>query len=157
MKKLTISILIILIISLYGQEKIQQKEDFDPLTLNEPPISFMNEAKIYEIISDSRDYSNGDYLQETFHEIEQDGWKIQLFSTKNFYEADSLKKLAERYFPDENVESIFNAPYYKIRMGNCSKRDEAERLRQAAVRRQFNNAWIIPTRVKVREKISINK
>jgi hypothetical protein len=157
MKKLTICLLILPVISLMGQEKITQNEEFDPFTLNEPPISFMHEAKIYEIISDSRDYSKSDYFLESYREIEQDGWKIQLYSTKNYYEADSLEKLAKQYFPDENVEKIFNAPYYKIRMGNCSRREEAEQLRQAAVRRQFNNAWIIPTRIKVKEKISINK
>ena len=157
MKKLFIYGLIFFISVLNAQEKAKQNEEFDPLTLNEPPILFMNEANIYEIISDNRDYSNKNLNEEIFREIEQDGWKIQLYSTKNFYEADSLKKLAIKYFPEEKVESLYNSPYYKIRLGNCAKRRDAERLQQTAVRRQFTNAWIIPTRIKIKEKISYNK
>ena len=140
-----------------AQEIIEQNEEFDPLTLNEPPVPLMNKSAIYEIISENGNYSEGNYYQNKFREIEKEGWKIQLISTKDFYEADSLKKMAEKYFPNETVESLYNSPYYKIRLGNCSKRSEAQKLLKAAIRREFYAAWIIPTKIKVKEKISINK
>ena len=157
MKKIILLLLLISIGTLLnGQIIADQNEEFDPMTLNEPPISFMNITDIYEIISDIHDYSysNGD-LQ--YRVIDKQGWKIQIYSTKNFYKADSIQQRTKSIFPDEEVVSIFNSPYYKIRLGNCESRDEAEQLLRSVKRRSLGSPWIIPSRIKVREKISINK
>ncbi len=157
MKKLLILISIFTVTFLNAQVIVEQNEDFDPLTLKEPPVSMMNTSDIYEIISDVHGYTYGNVSENEFREIEMQGWKIQLFSTKNFYKADSIKNLAVDQFPTEDVVSIFNSPYYKIRIGNCKDRNDAEQLLKNAKRRQFNSAWIIPSRIKVKEKISTNK
>ncbi|MBN2279023.1 MAG: SPOR domain-containing protein [Candidatus Marinimicrobia bacterium] len=150
-------ILFIMLAFLNAQVLIRQNEDFDPATLNEPPVSMMNTSDIYEIISDVHGYTFGNLAGNEMRTMEMQGWKIQLYSTKNFYEADSIKNLADQAFPNEEVISVFNSPYYKIRMGNCKNRNEAEYLLEEAKRRQFHNAWIIPSRVMVEERTSINK
>jgi len=157
MKKLLILISIFSVTYLNAQVIAKQNEDFDPLTLNEPPVSILNTSDIYEIISDVHGYTYGSVSENEFREIKMQGWKIQLFSTKNFYEADSIKNLANDQFPNEEVLSIFNSPYYKIRIGNCKDRNNAEQLLQDAKNRQFNSAWIIPSRIKVKERITANK
>lgn len=155
-KKLILCLLLMILTSLLKAQIIaEQNEEFDPLTLNEPPISFLKEAKIYEIISENRDFSQAGFSETEVREIERDGWKIQLISTKNYYVADSLKKAAQKYFPEEEIVTIFNSPYYKIRLGNCNRRIDAENLHKQAIRHRFNNAWIIPTRIKVKEKTII--
>lgn len=157
MKKLFILLSIFTVTFLRAQIVAEQNEDFDPMTLNEPPVSIMNTSDIYEIISDVHGYRYSNATENEFREIEIQGWKIQLFSTKNFYEADSIKNLATSQFPNEDVISIFNSPYYKIRVGNCKNRNNAEQLLQNAKDRQFNSAWIIPSRIKIKERITTNK
>ncbi len=158
MRKIILTTLIFLIGTLLNAQVIaEQNEEFDPMTLNEPPISFMNITDIYEIISDIHDYSHGNGDQPGSRIIDKQGWKIQIISTKNFYEADSIQQRAKSLFPNEEVVSVFNSPYYKIRLGNCESRDEAERLLQSVKRKNLGSPWVIPSRIKVREKIYINK
>src|SRR6056297_336112 len=143
MKKIIIAALIFLVGSLLNAQVIaEQNEEFDPMTLNEPPISFMNITDIYEIISDIHDYSHGNGDQQDTRIIDKQGWKIQIYSTKNFYEADSLQQRAKTLFPQKEVVSIFNSPYYKIRLGNCESRDEAEQLLRSVKRRNLGSPWI---------------
>ena len=157
MKNLMIILLLCFVTGMNAQVMAEQNEDFDPMTLNEPPIAFMNRSDIYEIISDIHDFSYGAYATENVSEIEMQGWKIQVFSTKSFYEADSIKNITQTYFPNEEVVTVFNSPYYKIRLGNCKNRNDAEELLQAVKRRQYGSPWIIPSRIRVRENISTNK
>jgi len=131
----------------------RQNESFDPMDLNEPPLPFMDGTMIYEIITDiNKPTIMHDLGKDTLHVVEKMGWKVQVFSTSDFYEADTVYKQAKDSFEDEEVEKIFNSPYYKIRVGNCSTREEAENLLSKALELKYREAWIIRTRVKVKEK-----
>jgi len=111
----------------FAREQIaRQNESFDPMNLNEPPLPFMDRAMIYEIITDiNKPIIMHDLKKDTLHVVEKIGWKVQVFSTSDFYEADTIYKQVQDSFEDEEVEKIFNSPYYKIRVGNCSTRGES--------------------------------
>ncbi len=154
MKKLLIIIYIFTTAALNGQIIATQNETFDPMTLNEPPLATMNQSDIYEIISDIHDYSYGKFSNNDYRITEMQGWKIQMHSTKNFYESDSIKQVVSTLFPQQEVVSVFNSPYYKIRLGNYQNRAVAEQTLRKARQQGFANSWIIPSRIKIKEKIS---
>jgi hypothetical protein len=47
---------------------------------------------------------------------------------------------------------VFEAPNYKVRMGNFFDRQQAERFRQILVRKGYSSAWIIRTRIDPKRK-----
>ena len=125
-------------------------ETYNPLELNEPPMSIYNGALIYEVFTG---LGEGTKSLDTSKVIVVDGYKVQLFSTEDFYLADSLYKMCMEIFGKGDVERVFNSPYYKIRVGNCLTREEAEKLLQTAVKAGFKDSWIIRTKVRVKERV----
>ncbi|HCK99918.1 MAG TPA: hypothetical protein DHW42_07445 [Candidatus Marinimicrobia bacterium] len=150
-------ILIVLIISgmsfLAAQEwMVDQDESFDPLNLHEPSLPFLDGSMIYEIITDIKE--PGERLsRDTVRVIEKTGWKVQLFSTTDFYKADTVYFQACDDFIEEEVVKVFNSPNYKIRVGNCTTRESAEELLSRALDLKYRDAWIIRTSVKVEERL----
>lgn len=131
-----------------------QDESFDPLKLAEPSLPILDGSLIYEIITDIREPAPVDRLpRDTARVVEKMGWKVQLFSTVDFYEADSLYLKAVADFIDQEVLKVFNSPYYKIRVGNCPNRQAAERLLSRALDLQYRDAWIIRTPIRVEERL----
>ena len=48
---------------------------------------------------------------------------------------------------DEKVYIIFEAPNYKLRVGDFLDRENAERLRMRLVSSDFPSSWIVRTRI----------
>jgi len=139
---------------LAGQEAaVPQDESFDPLDLYEPSLPILDGSMIYEIITDIQTPRERGLEQDSARVVEKMGWKVQLFSTTDFYEADSLYLKAVDDFIDQEVVKEFNSPYYKIRVGNCTTREAAEELLKRAANLNYRDAWIIRTPVKTEEKL----
>ncbi len=74
------------------------------------------------------------------------GFRIQIF-------ASSTEKNASRVADDaraalgENVYVDHIAPYYKVRVGNCLTREEAEGLRKSALNQGYAGAFIVETMI----------
>ena len=153
-KLLFFSILLIFTTLLAQKHVAEQDESFDPMKLNEPPPPFNDKTMIYEIVTDiDEKLSTPESVYDSLHFVEKMGWKVQIFSSSDFFEADTAYRLALESFEGYDVEKIFNSPYYKIRIGNCVSREEAEDLLYKATKLNFKDAWIIRTRVKVKEKV----
>ncbi|MCF7886574.1 MAG: SPOR domain-containing protein [Candidatus Marinimicrobia bacterium] len=153
MDKIYKLLLLILLFSRLGisQNEIpHQYEEFDPLTLNEPFLPIANGTMIKEIFTgiEPDRYSQRDSMRY----VEQMGWKVQAVSIKDGVEADSILNKLSSVFGKENTQMIWNPPYWKIRVGNCASRMEAERLLDRIKRMGYNRAWIIRARVRIREK-----
>ena len=133
---------------------VEQDESFDPLDLYEPSLPMLDGSMIHEIITDIKEPSASDRLsRDSSRVVEKMGWKVQLYSSTNFFEADTLFLKAVDDFIDQEVVKEFNSPYYKIRVGNCVTRDEAEALLKRAAELKYRDAWIIRTPVKTDEKL----
>ncbi|MCD6440705.1 MAG: hypothetical protein J7L86_02810 [Candidatus Marinimicrobia bacterium] len=150
-------ILIVLIISgmsfLMAQERMaDQDESFDPLNLHEPSLPILDGSMIYEIITDIKEPDER-LCRDTVRIVEKTGWKVQLFSTTDFYKADTVYFQAVDDFIEEEVVKVFNSPNYKIRVGNCTTRESAEELLRRALDLKYRDAWIIRTSVKVKERL----
>lgn len=78
------------------------------------------------------------------------GYRVQLFSTTDYYAAVRTRNDAASRFTEEIIMD-FEPPYYKIRAGNFTDRQKAEELRSFARTAGYPEAWVIQT------KVTINK
>jgi hypothetical protein len=135
----------------YSQnDRAVQNEEFDPLTLNEPFLPIASGSMIREIFTGVAEDSYR--AQDSLRFIEQMGWKVQVLSIKDGVRADSVLKKLSNVFGEENTQMIWNSPYWKIRVGNCATRLEAERLLDKVKRIGYDRAWIIRSRIRIKER-----
>ena len=115
---------------------------FDPLALNDDDI-IINGAEMpafSNISNEVPDTGNIDY------DIMVEGYRVQVYTTQNINEADSILTLADSLFSGEAYLQ-FDAPLYKIRVGNLKSRANAEKLQIATRKNGFPRSWVLRTRV----------
>ena len=88
-------------------------------------------------------------LDSNITEIE--GFRVQIFATQERNKADQLQKELALKF-DEKIYIIFEAPNYKLRIGDFLDRDDAEILRMRLVSSGFPSSWILRTRIQPKLK-----
>ena len=75
-----------------------------------------------------------------------EGFRVQVLATGDRGKAENLKNdLSLKY--THNIYVVFEAPNYKVRMGNFIDRKHAESFRQSLVNSGYPSAWIIRTRI----------
>lgn len=72
----------------------------------------------------------------------QQVFRIQLLTSNQFSEASFARKVAEELFSD-TVEVTYDAPYYKLRVGQFVSRQEAERQLPRAQSLGYPNALVV--------------
>jgi hypothetical protein len=76
------------------------------------------------------------------------GYRVQIYAASDRELAQQRATEFEQYF-DEKVYVIAEGLLYKIRIGNCVSRDEAEALRQKALSMGYEGAFVVSTTVEV--------
>jgi hypothetical protein len=74
------------------------------------------------------------------------GFRIQLLMTPEIDQANKLK-IEVTPLLNDLVYVIFDAPYYKVRVGDCKNRTTANQLLKFFIERGYKNAWIVPDKV----------
>jgi hypothetical protein len=75
-----------------------------------------------------------------------EGYRVQVLATRYFERADSLAVIMKNTVSD-SVYVDFEAPNYKVRIGDFIDRDSAELLQQELVQMGYNSAWILRARI----------
>jgi len=75
-----------------------------------------------------------------------EGYRVQVLATRYFERADSLAVIMKNTIRD-SVYVDFEAPNYKVRVGDFIDRNTAETLQQELVQMGYNSAWILRTRI----------
>ena len=75
-----------------------------------------------------------------------EGYRVQVLATRYFERANSLAVIMKNTVSD-SVYVDFEAPNYKVRIGDFIDRDSAESLQQELVQMGYNSAWILRTRI----------
>lgn len=121
-------------------------EKFDPLILNDEDIKIKKSEPV-EAESDFND-SFIKYMgkKENFEE-EVQGYRVQICAVSDEEAARNIERDAILKF-NEKVYLIYDSPYYKVRIGDCTTRFEADRLQQIAISKGFDDAWVVKTKVK---------
>jgi len=122
-------------------------ENYNPSLFDE------NELKIQKTISPDSKSDNIDdlLLQSPVEEPlpeETDGFRVQICAVADEIKAKQVQRDAIMQFLNEEVYLDYHAPYYKVRIGNCLTRYEAEQLQQLVIKKGFADAWVVRTIVK---------
>jgi len=137
---LKLIILLFSIISiLHGQNN---KIKFDPNRLRDP------EPKWPKIINpiNSKNLSNQDSASLDSASIIVEGFRIQLFATRDRFNAEKFQIDFGKIY-DKKIYVIFEAPNYKVRIGNFIDRNRAEKVRNEFSKKGYPSAWIIRTKI----------
>ncbi|MCH8927167.1 MAG: SPOR domain-containing protein [Candidatus Marinimicrobia bacterium] len=115
---------------------------FDPLSLNDDDI-IINGADMPAFSNRSKELSDTSNID---YNIMVAGYRVQVYTTQNISEADSILTLTDSLFNGEAYLQ-FDAPLYKIRVGNLKSRANAETLQLVTRKKGFPRSWVLRTRV----------
>ena len=164
--RISIILLVTLVLSCSSQKTIITEEtynnlagvneEFDPLSLEEPMLVIKSDEKQVEptsfdpltqqrIVSESIDTTSNIY-----------GYRVQIAATQDEEIAREIRKEAILKFSEE-VYWVYDGPYFKIRIGDCTSRFEAEDLQQYAIEKGFMEAWVIRTLINPKNRSKIKE
>ena len=75
-----------------------------------------------------------------------EGYRVQILATKQLVNAERLQKDLSSIL-NQKIYIVFEAPNYKVRVGNFIDRNKAEIFRQNIVKKGYQSSWIIRTRI----------
>lgn len=128
-----------------GVQPPGMNEEFDPMTLGDYNFTIKSREKEPELAIVPTQSAAIDSASRNEPET-ADGFRVQIISTTDENAAREIRK--EAILKQENdVYLIFDSPYYKVRVGNCLTRSEADELQDLLVKKGFLDAWVIRTKV----------
>ena len=71
------------------------------------------------------------------------GFRIQITSTNSRDQAFNVKTLVLSRFPDQKVYTTYQAPLFKVRVGDFIKRDDAEKYRKLMLSIFQNGMYVV--------------
>jgi hypothetical protein len=77
------------------------------------------------------------------------GYRVQIFASATQEGADQAAAEARGRF-SERVHIDYEPPFFKVRVGDCTTRHEAERLRERAVQLGYEGPFVTETAIDVR-------
>lgn len=88
---------------------------------------------------------------EQIEEASRLGFRVQIFASTGVDAARAVEGAAKGKF-SEGVYLSYDPPTYKIRIGNCNSRAEAETLLRKALDLGYNDSWIVRDYITVKVK-----
>jgi hypothetical protein len=128
--------------------KPQFDESFDPLSLNDDDIIIAG-----AMVEKSNPENPVVVVDEKTIPQEVNGFRVQILATKNIETASLFEQEATERFEslEHKTYLIFEAPLYKIRVGDCKERADAENLREIAKQYGYREAFIVKCKIQVVE------
>ena len=83
------------------------------------------------------------------------GFRIQIFSSSGVDEATFIKDIAIQKFAGDSVYVVYDAPVYKVRVGDFLNRYEANQRLPEFTEKGYRDAWIVPDRIIQRKFVRI--
>ena len=133
---------IIIIFSILSIYNAQDKIDFNPNKLNEPELNW---PFVVNVINSGGSKNDKEIIiDSTFFSVE--GFRIQLLATQDRFNAEKFKSELEKIYKNK-IYIIFEAPNYKVRVGDFIDRKSAEEMRQNLSKKGYTTAWIIRSKI----------
>ncbi|MBN1999658.1 SPOR domain-containing protein [candidate division KSB1 bacterium] len=129
------------------EQASEMVEDFDPLSL--PDYKFVidstgQETKKPVSVDEILQKKTGD--EQVSGPDKVSGFRIQIFSSRDEKEALLERREALMLF-SVNVYIEYDNPLWKVRLGDCVTRFEANELLEKVRDRGYRDAWVVRTRV----------
>ena len=83
----------------------------------------------------------------------QEGYRLQIFESSSVEETNRTLRKFERSLKD-SVYMVFEAPLYKLRLGNFVTKKEAEKQKANLNKKGYKNIWIVRSRIEQSRKNS---
>jgi len=130
-------------------------ENFDPLILNDDDL-VVKKNSATEATSDFDEslLKNATDSLEIAQEVQ--GYRVQICALSDQEAARDIQREAILKFND-NIYLIYDSPYYKVRVGDCTSRYDADKLQRFAVEKGFHDAWVVKTKVKPTPKTEVEQ
>ena len=133
---------IIIIFSILSIYNAQDKIDFNPNKLNEPELNW---PVVVNVINSKGSKNDKETITDsTFISVE--GFRIQLLATQDRFNAEKFKSELGKIYKNK-IYIIFEAPNYKVRVGDFINRKNAEEMRQNLSKKGYTTAWIIRSKI----------
>jgi hypothetical protein len=126
-------------------------ESFDPLTLNDDDITISEKIKESKAPKKSVEIEEVPQEEQTVETKEVDGWRVQILATGNIEKATLLHQEALDQFELSEIKAylIFEAPLYKVRIGDAIDQNTAQTIRDLARDYGYSGAFIVRSKVVV--------
>ena len=137
-----------------GKASGKYDESFDPLTLDDDDIEIGKEDSGTQINQTGNESDNTQGNEQVLmHEVE--GFRVQILATQGIEAATLQQQRAVDRFSDRDykVYLIYEAPLYRLRIGDAINRKEAEDIRDIAKERGYDEAFIVRSKVMAPESI----
>jgi len=86
--------------------------------------------------------------------LNHQAYRVQLFTSKLYGEARQALRVAQEIF-DRSVFLDYEVPYFKVRVGSFSDREEAEDYQQKAKAAGYPEAWVVMVNVGVTKPVPL--
>ncbi|MFC1683763.1 SPOR domain-containing protein [Candidatus Zixiibacteriota bacterium] len=134
-------------------ELAEAERDFDPLAQdrNRPITIVPGEGSSN---GDQTDSTNGTELDlnddpaDPGRQMVTQGYRVQIFLSDDLREASRIMAEARERF-EEEVYLEYDAPYYKVRVGDYGTESEGDGLLKIAQRLGYGDAWLVRTVISV--------
>ena len=125
-------------------------ESFDPLDLEDDDILIAGDDNTDVMVNTPM---NDPDITPIFTTREITGFRVQILATKNIETASLFEQEASERFGhlDHKTYLIFEAPLYKIRLGDCKERSKAEELRDLAMQYGYRESFIVKSKIQIQE------
>jgi hypothetical protein len=120
-------------------------EEFDPLALEDDDVVIEQKDS-----SPSSATEMNTVTTAAAQDSIGDGYRIQLTQIEDNEEAKNIQRDALLSFSDHEVYSVFDPPFYKVRIGDFVNWHDAEKLQQLAIKKGYKGAWIIPCKINLK-------
>jgi hypothetical protein len=84
------------------------------------------------------------------------GFRIQVFSSSGVDEATLMKDVVTGKFISDSVYMVYDAPVYKVRVGDFVNRYEASQRLPEFTEKGYRDAWIVPDRIIHRKFVRVS-
>ena len=83
------------------------------------------------------------------------GYRIQIFATGNFDEANAMRQTAVQRLTEDSVYVVFDPPVYKVRVGDFRTRIEANQRLGVISAMGFADAWVVGDKITIRKSVRL--
>jgi hypothetical protein len=133
-------------VSLLKTEKTFNPSDFDD------EIEVVQKQHAFEQQRANNEHQQDSVVVES--EITQ-GFRIQIFTTGSFDDANAMRQTAIQRLPDDSVYVVFDPPVYKVRVGDFRTRVEANQRLGVISALGFADAWVVGDKITSRKSVRV--
>ncbi|UCE23301.1 MAG: SPOR domain-containing protein [Candidatus Zixiibacteriota bacterium] len=136
-----------------GFDPLELPEDREVIPLKHPRSGdIIGQASFVQTGGAGTDTAYVDQRQvsEELDSLNNQAFRIQLFTSKAYGEARLAHQVAEEVF-DQLVVTDYEVPYFKVRVGSFASREDAEEYLMRARSAGYSDAWVVMVNVRVKE------